>query len=77
MAEGGVLLLTCKVQPPSSLYRLNFQDRRMKLGLRVLLLDPSSASKQLGGFGQVASSHSLPQFLHLLNGGNKAYLTEL
>ena len=46
----------------------------MKPALRALLLDHSSASKQPGGFGQVTSSHSPPQFLHLLNGDDKGYL---
>lgn len=31
-------------------------------------------AEQPGGFGQVTYSYSLPQFLHLLNGDNKAYL---
>lgn len=46
----------------------------MKPGLKALLLDHSSASEQPGGFGQVTSSPSPPQFLHLRNADDKGYL---
>lgn len=48
--------------------------QKEEMGWTGLLLHHSSVAEQLGGFGQATYSYSLPQFLHLLNGDNKAYL---